>query len=133
DPWQRALPTNLTTEELVRFTLTRGNGSKARMAPGIQRCQRGTLKHMTTQALEHGSSRSGRWLRERRLRVTLWIAAVEGLLYLVHVLHWWEAVVMAAIGVGIWWTGGRNSPIPPFWQASVGFGSFELLVLWVPV
>ena len=34
-------------------------------------------------AIEHGSSRSGRWLRERRLRLTLWIAAVEGLLYVV--------------------------------------------------
>ena len=49
--------------------------------------------------IEHGSTRSGRWLRERRLRITLWIAAVEGLLYLVHVLHWWEAVVLAAIAV----------------------------------
>ena len=49
-----------------------------------------------TTAIEHGSSRSGRWLRERRLRITLWIAAIEGLLYLFGVLHWWAAFVLAA-------------------------------------
>ena len=66
------------------------------------------LKHMYgAHAIEHGSSRSSRWLRERRLRITLWTAAVEGLLYLVHVLHWWEAVVLAALAVGLWWMGGR--------------------------
>ena len=32
-------------------------------------------------AIEHGSTRTGRWLRERRFRFTLWIAAIEGLLY----------------------------------------------------
>jgi hypothetical protein len=88
---------------------------------------------MTTQALEHGSSRSGRWLRERRLRVTLWIAAVEGLLYLVHVLHWWEAVVLAAISVGIWWSAGRNSRSDLVRQASWVFAASQLLVLCVPI
>lgn len=28
--------------------------------------------------IEHGTSRSGRWLRERRVRVSLWIAIIEG-------------------------------------------------------
>ena len=62
-----------------------------------------------TTAIEHGSSRSGRWLRERRLRITLWIAAIEGLLYLFHVLHWWAAVALAVIAVGFWWFVGRTS------------------------
>jgi hypothetical protein len=88
---------------------------------------------MSTQALEHGSSRSGRWLRERRLRVTLWITALEGLLYLVHVLHWWEAVVLAAIAVGIWWTGGRSSRSDFFREASWIFAASQLLVLCVPI
>ena len=70
------------------------------------------------QAIEHGSSRSSRWLRGKRLRITLWIAAVEGLLYLVHVLHWWEAVVLAAIAAAIWWTGGRTSRSDVFRQGS---------------
>ena len=46
------------------------------------------------QAIEQGTTRSGRWLRERRLRFTLWIAAFEGLLYLFHALNWWAAVAM---------------------------------------
>ena len=29
--------------------------------------------------LEHGTSRSGRWLRERRVRISLWIAVLEGI------------------------------------------------------
>ena len=42
---------------------------------------------------------SGALVARRRLRVTFWIAAVEGLLYVLHVLHWWEAVALAALGV----------------------------------
>jgi hypothetical protein len=84
-------------------------------------------------AIEHGSSRSSRWLRERRLRITLWVAAVEGLLYLVHVLHWWEAVVLAVIAVAIWWTGGRGSRSDFFRQASWVFAASQLLVLCVPI
>jgi len=85
------------------------------------------------QAIEHGSSRSSRWLRERRLRITVWTAAIEGLLYVVHVLHWWEAVVLAAIAVAIWWTGGRSSRSDFFRQASWIFAASQLLVLCVPI
>ena len=84
-------------------------------------------------AIEHGSSRSSRWLRERRLRITLWIAAVEGLLYLVHVLHWWEAVLLAALAVGFWWTAGRSSRSYLIQQVSWIFAASQLLVLCVPI
>jgi hypothetical protein len=83
--------------------------------------------------IEHGSTRPGRWLRERRLRLTLWITLVEGLLYLVHVLHWWEAVVLAAIGVGFWWYAGRSSRSDLIRQASWIFAASQLLVLCVPI
>ena len=84
------------------------------------------------QAIEHGSSRSSRWLRGRRLRITLWIAAVEGLLYIVHVLHWWEAAVLAAIAVGIWWS-SRNNRSDILRQATWIFAASQLLVLCVPI
>jgi hypothetical protein len=58
-------------------------------------------------AIEHGSSRAGRWLRERRLRLTLWLAAFEGLLYILHVLHWWAAVALAVLAVGLYWLTAR--------------------------
>jgi hypothetical protein len=84
-------------------------------------------------AIDHGSTRPGRWLRERRLRVTLWIALVEGLLYLVHVLHWWEAVGLAAVGLAFWWFVGRGNRSDLLRQASWIFAASQLLVLCVPV
>ena len=60
-------------------------------------------------AIEHDTTRTGRWLRERRMRITLWIAAAEGLLYLFHVLNWWAAVGLAIVAVGFWWYVGRSN------------------------
>jgi hypothetical protein len=84
-------------------------------------------------AIEHGSSRTGRWLRERRLRFTLWTATVEGLLYLFHVLHWWEAVLLAAIAVLFWWYAGRQTRSDALRHASWIFAVSQLLVLVVPL
>jgi hypothetical protein len=84
-------------------------------------------------AIEHGSTRPGRWLRERRLRITLWIAAAEGLLYLVHVLHWWAAVLLAAVAVLFWWSVGRAHRSDLLRQSSWIAAASQLLVLCVPV
>ena len=86
-----------------------------------------------THAIEHGSSRTGRWLRERRLRITLWIAAVEGLLYLFGVLRWWPAVALAAIALLFWWYAGRSNRSDTLRQASWIFAASQLLVLCVPI
>ncbi|MFL5955635.1 MAG: hypothetical protein ACJ76I_16170 [Gaiellaceae bacterium] len=88
---------------------------------------------MGTHAIEHGTSRSGRWLREHRLRITLWVAVVEGLLYLVHALNWWIVVALALIGVGFWWYAGRTSRSYSVRQASWIFAASQLLVLCVPI
>ncbi len=84
-------------------------------------------------AIEHGSTGPGRWLRGRRLRVTMWVALVEGLLYLVHVLHWWEAVALAVIGLAFWWFAGRSSRSDLVRQVSWIFAVSQLLVLCVPI
>ena len=83
--------------------------------------------------LDHGSSRTGRWLRGKQFRLTLWIAAVEGLLDVLHVLHWWEAVVLAAIGVLFWGYAGRNNRSDLVRQVSWIFAVSQLLVLRVPI
>ena len=84
-------------------------------------------------AIEQGTSRYGRWLRERRLRITLAIAAVEGLLYLFHALNWWAAVALAVVSVGFWWTVGRSIRSDLLKQLSWIFAASQLLVLCVPI
>jgi hypothetical protein len=84
-------------------------------------------------AIEHGSSRPGRWLRARRFRLTLWIAAIEGLLYLVGVLNWWIVVGLAAIAVLVWMYAGRTSRSDMVRQATWVFAVSQMLVLCVPI
>jgi hypothetical protein len=88
---------------------------------------------MGAHAIEHGSTRSGRWLRERRLRITLWIAAAEGLLYLFHALHWWAAVALAVIAVGFWWYVARAHRSYALRQVGWILAASQLLVLCVPI
>src|SRR6188472_1369553 len=45
--------------------------------------------------IEHGTSRTGRWLRERRVRVAIWVAVIEGLLIVVHAISWPIALIVA--------------------------------------
>lgn len=88
---------------------------------------------MGAHAIEHGSTRGGRWLRERRLRITLWIAAAEGLLYLFRALNWWAAVALAVIAVGFWWYVARSHRSDALRQIGWIFAASQLLVLCVPI
>jgi hypothetical protein len=48
--------------------------------------------------VEAGSSRTGRWLRERRLRLALWIAVLEGVLVALRGdISRWTVVAIAAL------------------------------------
>lgn len=83
-------------------------------------------------AIEHGSSRTGRWLRQHRLRFTLWLAAAEGLLYVVRILHFWPLVALAIIFVAVWaWA--RTSRSDTVRQVMWILAAAQLLVLLVPV
>jgi hypothetical protein len=86
-----------------------------------------------THAIEHGSTRTGRWLRERRLRFTLWIAAFEGLLFLFHALHWWAAMALAVIAVGFWFYVARGNRSDTLREAGWILAVSQLLVLCVPI
>jgi hypothetical protein len=59
-------------------------------------------------ALEHGSSRIGRWLRARRVRIAFWIAVAEGILVVFHAISWWAAIAVAILVVGGWFTFGHR-------------------------
>ena len=60
-------------------------------------------------AIEHGSSRAGRWLEQRRYRLSFWIAGLEALVVLFsHDVTKWTVIVLAIVGV-IAWLGGRDT------------------------
>jgi apolipoprotein N-acyltransferase len=59
--------------------------------------------------IEAGSTRIGRWLRERRLRLSLWVAIAEGLLVaLTHDLTRWTVLVIAVIVLAFYVLAGRS-------------------------
>ena len=59
--------------------------------------------------IEAGTTRTGRWLRERRIRLTLWVAVIEGVLVAVTAdLTKWTVLVIAAILLAFYVVAGRN-------------------------
>jgi hypothetical protein len=59
--------------------------------------------------IEAGTTRTGRWLRERRIRLTLWVAVIEGVLVgLTADLTKWTVLVIAAILLAFYIVAGRN-------------------------
>jgi hypothetical protein len=58
--------------------------------------------------VEHGTSRLGRWLRERRVRVALWIAVIEGVLVVFHAISWPIALIVAIAVVVMYFSAGNR-------------------------
>ena len=83
--------------------------------------------------LEHRQSRPGRWLRSHRLRFTLTLALVEGVLVVFHVLSWWAVVLLAAVAVAAWWYTGRRSRSDVVREGTWIAAASQLLVTMVPV
>ncbi len=64
-----------------------------------------------TPVLEHGSSRSSRWLRAYRLKIALWIAILEGVLVVFDVIDVFPALLVAGLVVaGYFWLSQRLRP-----------------------
>jgi phosphatidylserine synthase len=59
--------------------------------------------------IEAGSTRVGRWLRERRLRLALWVAVIEGLIVaLENDISRWTVLVIAVIVLAFYVLAGRG-------------------------
>lgn len=82
--------------------------------------------------LEHGTTRTGRWLRERRLRLSLWIAVVEGVLVIVHAIPKSFALVVAALGIISYLVVGRKLGSDTGRQASWIVGASQIFVALIP-
>ena len=65
------------------------------------------LGHSTT--IDHDTSRTGRWLRERRSRIALWLAVVEVVVAaLTHDVSKWTIIVAAAVLIPLYLLWGRE-------------------------
>ena len=88
---------------------------------------------MPRPVLEHGTTTTGRWLRERRLRFALWIAVVEGLLVVFHVIPRWLALLAVLGALAFYWLVGRRLTVDTGRQASWILAVSQLFVALVPV
>ena len=59
---------------------------------------------------EEGTTRTGRWLRARRIRLTLWIAVVEGILVaFLHDVTRWTVIALAIPVLALYVFWGRSA------------------------
>ena len=80
-------------------------------------------------AVEHGSSRAGRWLEQRRYRLSFWIAGLEALVVLFsHDVTKWTVVALAVVSV-LAWLGGRESRSQVVRQVLWIFAASQLLAV----
>ena len=85
-------------------------------------------------AIEHGTSRGGRWLRARRARIAFWIAALEAVVVAFSAdVSKWTVFALALIAVAIYVLAGRDSRSDTLRQGSWIFAASQLLVLCVPI
>ena len=62
------------------------------------------------EAVEHGTTRLGRWLQARRIRITLWIAVLEGIIVaLAHDLSRWTVIAIAVPVLALYLFWGREA------------------------
>ena len=83
--------------------------------------------------IEQGTTRLGRWLRERRLRIAAWIALVEAVLLVVHVIPKLSALLAAAALFLFYVFIGRTMRVDAIRQASWIAATSQVLVALVPV
>jgi hypothetical protein len=88
---------------------------------------------MNSLSIEHGSTRAGRWLRMRRLRLALWIALIEGLLVIFHVIPKWPALLVAALVLAFYLFLGRNLRSDVARHASWVAAASQAFVAMIPV
>jgi hypothetical protein len=83
--------------------------------------------------VEHGSSSLSRWLRARRLKIALWIAAVEGLLVVLHAIPKFAALAIAAVLILVYFAFGREVRSDAARQVSWIAAVSQALMVLVPV
>lgn len=91
---------------------------------------------MTTYpVIEHRTTRAGRWLRARRLRIAFAIAVVETLLILppIDLLDWFPVLAIAAVVFAFYIFVGRKSRHDSVRQVSWTAAMSQVLPVFIPV
>jgi hypothetical protein len=88
------------------------------------------LESDSSRVVEHGTSRPGRWLRERRIRIALSIAAIEAIVVAVfHDVSRFTVIGLAILAVVLYWFSGRESRSDAYRQATWIFAVSQLLAV----
>ena len=87
-----------------------------------------------TQTLEHGSTKTGRWLRARRTRIVLWIAVLEGILVaLTEDFTKWTVVAIAIPVLAVYILWARNARSDTVRQVGWIAGASQALAVVVAI
>jgi hypothetical protein len=85
---------------------------------------------VSTHAIEPTSSGPGRWLKARRTRISLWVAAGEAIVVAVfHDISRFTVIAVAAVAVVLYLYGGRRTRSDTFHQLSWIFAVSQLLAV----
>lgn len=90
-----------------------------------------SLEHSST--IEHGSTRTGRWLKERRIRIVLWIAVVEGIVVALSDFTKWTVIGIAIPVLAIYVVWGRNARSDTAYQIAWIAGASQALAVVVVI
>ena len=92
----------------------------------------GLARRRRGEVVDPRPSRAGRWLQERRIRIALWIAVIEGLLVAVHVVNRWLAIAIAVLALLLYFFAGRDSRSQAARQASWILATSQAVVVLIP-
>ena len=85
-------------------------------------------------ALEHDATRTGRWLRQRRLRTALWIAVIEGLIVAFEKdFSRWTVIAVAIPVLALYVFWGRHAKSDTARQATWIAGASQALAVVVVI
>ncbi len=88
---------------------------------------------MSSDIAASSPSAPARYLRRHRVRITLWIAAAEGVLTLFHAIPHLAVYALAVVAIAFWAATGRTYRSLTARQASWIFAASQALAVLVPV
>src|SRR6516225_1536039 len=113
-------------------------GSKGPGQSGSRHLRGSVSRRMSTgaNALEptdskQSGSRPSRYLREHRLRLTIWIGAVEGVLTLIGLLPHLAVYILAALAIVFWAVAGRKYSSPTARNLSWIFAASQAIAVLI--